>query len=167
MQLLPARLPALPAACFAAWCAAFSGALLAQAPAQSVPPKPPQSAAPKEKGPTTIDAERIEGVMDIEISGSGKAELRQDETAIFGDRIKLNQEFGRIDAEGGVRLQQGADRFSGSRLRFDSDGETGAFEDPSFSIRGGNKPARGKAERIDFLGKGHYLINNGSFTTCE
>src|SRR5437868_677712 len=159
MQLLPARLPALPAACFAAWCAAFSGALLAQVPLQSAPPK--------EKGPTYIDAERIEGVMDIETSASGKAELRQDETAIFGDRIKFNQEFGRIDADGGVRIQQGVDRFSGSRLRFDADVETGVLEDPVFSIRGGDKPARGKAERIDFLGKGHYAIRNGSFTTCE
>lgn len=159
MQLLPARQPALLAGCIAAWCAAFSCALLAQV--------PPQSPPAKEKGPTFIDAERIEGVMGIETSASGKAELRQDDTAIFGERIKLNQEFDRIDADGGVRLQQGADRFSGSRLRFDSDSHTGVFEDPTFSIRGGNKPARGKAERIDFLGQGHYLIRNGSFTTCE
>ncbi len=159
MQLFPARLTALPAACFATWCAAFSGVLLAQAPAPSPPPK--------EKGPTYIDAERIEGVMDIEVSASGKAELRQDETTIFGDRIKFNQEFGRIDADGGVRLQQGADRFSGSRLRFDSANDTGVFEDPTFTIRSGDKPARGKAERIDFLGKDHYAIRNGSFTTCE
>jgi LPS-assembly protein len=159
MQLLPARLPALTAAWFAVWCAAFSGALLAQAQAPS--------ATPKEKGPTTIDAERIEGVMDIEVSAGGNAELRQDETAVFGDRIKYNQEFNRIDADGGVRLQQGADRFSGTRLRFDSGTETGVMQDPVFSIRGGDKPARGKAERIDFLGKGHYAVRNGSFTTCE
>ena len=163
MQLFPARLRALTAVCLAAWCAAFSGAVLAQVPTQS-PAKP---APPKEKGPTTIDAERIEGVMDIETSASGRAELRQDETAIFGDRVKLNQEFGRIDAEGGVRLEQGADRFTGSRLQFDSANDTGVLDNPTFLIRGGGKPARGKAERIDFLGKGHYRINNGSFTTCE
>jgi LPS-assembly protein len=159
MQPLPARLPSLPATCFVVWCAAFSSATMAQAPAQPVPAK--------EKGPTTIDAERIEGVMDIEVSAGGNAELRQDETTIFGDRIKFNQEFGRIDASGGVRLQQGADRFSGSRLRFDSDSETGVLEDPVFSIRSGDKPARGKAERIDFLGKGRYALRKGSFTTCE
>src|SRR3954470_11955895 len=129
MHLPPARLPALTAAWFAAWCAAFSGALLAQAPAAST--------VPKEKGPTTIDAERIEGVMDIEVSAGGNAELRQDETTVFGDRIKYNQEFNRIDADGGVRLQQGADRFSGTRLRFDSATETGVLQDPVFSIRGG------------------------------
>ena len=160
MQLLPARPPALLAIRLTSWCAAlcvaFSGVSLAQT----------QAAGKKEKGPTHIDAERIEGVMDIEISARGKAELRQDDTTIFADRIKLNQEFGRIEADGGVRLEQGSDRFFGTRLRLDSINDTGTFEAPSFSIRGGDKPARGNAERIDFLGKDHYAIRKGSFTTC-
>ena len=163
MQLLPARAPALLAACFASGCVAFSGALLAQAPAQSLPKPPP----PKEKGPTTIDAGRIEGVMDIEVTATGKAELRQDDTTIFGERIKLNQEFNRIEADGGVRFQQGNDRFSGAQLRFDSANDNGVFDDATFNLQGSDKPARGKAERIDFLGKGHYAIWNGSFTTCD
>ena len=156
MQPIPARPQALLAVCFASLCTAFSGALSAQAPAQ-----------PKEKGPTYIDAERIEGVMDLEISANGKAELRQDDTTIFGERIKRNQEFGRIEADGGVRLEQGSDRFFGTQLRFDSHNDTGTFDDATFLLRGGEKPARGKAERIDFLGKDHYFIRNGSFTTCE
>lgn len=162
MQLFTARLAALPAACIIAWCAAFPGALLAQT-ARPTPTAP----LPKEKGPTTLDAQRIDGVMDIEVSGSGKAELKQDDTTIFGEQIKFNQEFNRIDAEGGVRLEQGVDRFSGSRLRFDAGTESGTLEDPTFVIRSGDKPARGKAERIDFLGRDRYAIRNGSFTTCE
>ncbi|CAN0051330.1 unnamed protein product, partial [Phaeothamnion confervicola] len=158
MQLFTARAPALLAACFASWCAALSGAALAQAPAQ-----PP----PKEKGPTTIDAERIEGVMDIEITATGKAELRQDDTTIYGERIKMNQEFNRIEADGGARLEQGNDRFSGSRLRFDSANEAGTVDDATFNMRGGDRPARGTAERLEFLGKDHFKIRNGSFTTCE
>lgn len=156
MQPIPARPPALLAICFASLCVAFSNAPLAQT---QVPPK--------EKGPTYIDAERIEGVMDIETSASGKAELRQDDTTIFGERIKRNEEFGRIEAEGGVRLEQGSDRFSGSRLQYDFNAGTGVFDDATFAIRGGPKPARGRAERIDFLGKDHFAIRNGSFTTCE
>lgn len=158
MQIFPARLAALPVVCFAVWCAAYPGPLLAQAAA--APP------AREDKGPTYVDAERIDGVMDIEVSASGKAELRQDEMTIFGERIKLNQEFGRIDAGGGVRMELGVDRFSGSQLRFEPESGTGVLEDPVFAIRGGSKPARGKAERIDFLGKDRYAIRNGSFTTC-
>lgn len=156
MQPLPALPPALLAICIGSLCAVFSGALAAQTALPS-----------KEKGPTTIDAERIEGVMDIEISASGKAELRQDDTTIFGERIKRNQEFGRIHAEGGVRLEQGSDRFFGTRLEYDFNDDTGVFEDATFAIRGGPKPGRGVAERINFLGKDHFGVRNGSFTTCE
>ncbi|MCX7160744.1 MAG: amidohydrolase family protein, partial [Proteobacteria bacterium] len=105
--------------------------------------------------------------MDVEITATGKAELRQDDTGIFGERIKLNQEFNRIDADGGVRLEQGSDRFFGTRLRFDSANQSGTLDDPTFIIRGGDKPGRGKAERIDFRGRDHYSIWKGSFTTCE
>ncbi|MBS0335496.1 MAG: LPS-assembly protein LptD [Proteobacteria bacterium] len=167
MQLLPARAPALLAACFASWCAALPGAPLAQGLQLAQGLRPPQAEAPKEKGPTYIDAERIEGVMDVEITATGKAELRQDETAIFGERIKLNQEYNRIDADGGVRLQQGSDRFYGTRLKFNSANDTGVIDDATFSIRGGDKPSRGKAEKIEFLGKNHYTFRNGSFTTCD
>jgi LPS-assembly protein len=128
---------------------------------------PAPTPVPKGKGPAYIDAQRIEGVMDIEVSAGGNAEFRQDETTIFGESIKFNQEFNRIDAEGGVRLQQGPDRFTGSRLRFDSGTDTGVLQDPTFSIRSGDKPARGRGERIDFLGTGRYGIRNGFFTTCE
>ena len=160
-QLLPARTPALLAACFAAWCAALSGATLAQGLRLA------QGLVPAPKGPTYIDAGRIEGVMDVEITATGKAELRQDDTGIFGERIKLNQEFNRIDADGGVRLEQGSDRFFGTRLRFDSANQSGTLDDPTFIIRGGDKPGRGKAERIDFRGRDHYSIWKGSFTSCE
>ena len=160
-QLLPARTPALLAACFAAWCAALSGAALAQG-LRLAP-----GLAPAPKGPTYIDAGRIEGVMDVEITATGKAELRQDDTGIFGERIKLNQEFNRIDADGGVRLEQGSDRFFGTRLRFDSANQSGTLDDPTFIIRGGDKPGRGKAERIEFRGRDHYSIWKGAFTTCE
>lgn len=163
MQLLPARAPALLAALLASWCAAFPGASNAQAQGLRLP----QAAAPSEKGPTYIDAERIEGVMDVEITATGKAELRQDDTTVFGDRIKLNQEYNRTDADGGVRLEQGSDRFSGTRLKMDSANETGVMDDSVFNIRGGDKPGRGKAERIEFKGRDRYTIWNGSFTTCD
>ncbi len=80
MQPLPALSPVFLAACIASCCAAFAGASLGQTPAQTLPP-------PKEKGPISIDADRIEGVLDIEVSARGKAELRQDERTIFGDRF--------------------------------------------------------------------------------
>lgn len=118
------------------------------------------------KGPLSIDAERLEGIMDIEISARGGAELRRDEMTVYGDRIRYNREFGRIEADGGVRLEQGVDRFSGSRLRIDTLNDSGTIEESKYSIRSTDKTARGSAERIEFSGNDRYRISDGTFTTC-
>ena len=55
-----------------------------------------QTAAPdEEKGVTTIDAETLEGVGDIEVTARGNAEIRRDDLSIFGQELRYNQEFGR------------------------------------------------------------------------
>jgi LPS-assembly protein len=125
---------------------------LAQAPAE-------------EKAPMTLDAERIEGVGDLEFSAHGAAELKQDELTIFGERLRFNQELGRVDADGGVRLQQGPDRFFGPRLQYDTLGDTGVFEQPGFLLQR-EMNARGSASEVEFQGPGRYLLRNARFTTC-
>lgn len=119
-----------------------------------------------EKGPTTIDAERIDGVSDLEVSAQGKAEIRRDDTTIFGERLRFNREFERFEADGGARLEFGSDRFFGPRLRYNAQDGTGEFIEPSYVIQR-DPPARGSAERIDLLGPDHYRMKNGTFTTCE
>ena len=64
-------------------------------------------ATPAEEEPTTIDAERIEGVGDLEVTAHGDAEIRQGDFSVFGDVLRYNREFGRAQAEGGVRMQRG------------------------------------------------------------
>ncbi len=140
---------------------ALAGAAQAQAPNPARVPMPP-----REPGPATIDADQIEGVGGQEVTARGNAELRQDDTVIFGDYLRFNQEFGRIEADGGVRMQQGNDRFSGSRLRYDGRNHTGVLEESAFSMRG-DQPARGTAETMEFLGPGHIKVKNGTYTSCE
>ncbi|HYD57589.1 MAG TPA: LPS-assembly protein LptD [Burkholderiales bacterium] len=134
--------------------------VLAQQPAER-----PTAATPEAQAPTTLDAERIEGVGDLEFSAQGAAELTQDEMRIFGDSLRYNQEFGRLEGDGGVRMQQGVDRFFGPRLRYDTLGDTGVFEQPGFLLQR-DLPARGSAEEMEFLGKGRYRLKNARFTTC-
>ncbi|MGH6915155.1 MAG: hypothetical protein ACREH3_15815, partial [Geminicoccales bacterium] len=73
-----------------------------------------------ELGRTTIDAERIEGVSDLEVSATGAAEIRRDDVRIFGESLRYNRELGTAEAEGGVRLQSGVDRFFGPRLQYNT-----------------------------------------------
>lgn len=142
-------------------------ALAAAAPAaaQLRLPSPPAAGAEK-KEPMTIDAERIDGVGELEVTARGAAELKQGELNVFGDYLKYNQEFGRVDADGGVRLQIGVDRFFGPRLRYSTLDDTGLFEEPHFLMQR-DLPARGEAKSMEFLGREKYRMKDASYTTCQ
>jgi LPS-assembly protein len=114
---------------------------------------------------TTIDAEQIEGVGDLEVSARGSAELKRDDVTIFGDSLRYNREFGRLEAEGGVRLQSGGDRFFGHRLQYNTFDDTGVFEEPAYVLPR-ELTARGAAERLEFLGRDRYRLTRASYTTC-
>ncbi len=131
-------------------------ALLAAALAQAQPAKEP----------ATIDAQSIEGISGLEVTARGGVEFKQDDTAIYSDYLKFNREFGRLEAEGGVRLEQGADRFTGTRLRYDTTDHTGVMEDPAFLLRRG-QTARGGGARVEFLGRDRFRLSGAHFTTCE
>lgn len=120
----------------------------------------------QEGAPTTVDAQKIEGVSDLEVTAHGNAEIHRDDLTIFGDYLRYNQEFGRLDAEGGVRLQSGTDRFSGSSLRYQTLDDTGEIDHPNFLLER-ERPARGTADRVEFRGKNEYRLFGASFTTCK
>jgi LPS-assembly protein len=115
---------------------------------------------------TTVDAEKIEGVGDLEVTARGNAEIKRGELTIFGDVLRYNQEFGRAEGDGGVRLQRGSDRFFGPRLQYNTHDDTGVFEQPTYLLQR-DRTARGGAERIEFLGPHRYLLKNASYTTCR
>lgn len=140
--------------------AALAAALCAAAAVQA------QDAAPAAKGPTTIDAEKIEGVSDLEVTARGSVELKRDDLTIFSEFLKYNQELGRVEAEGGVRLQRGNDRFFGPRLRYNTTDDTGEFEEPTYLLQR-EQTARGRASRIEFLGQDRMRLRDATFTTCE
>ena len=125
-----------------------------------------QTGAPPAQEPTTIDAERIEGVGELEVTASGSAEIRQEDFSVFGDVLRYNREFGRAQGEGGVRMQRGVDRFFGPRMQYNTLDDTGMFESPQFLLQS-DQLARGEADSLEFLGKGHYLMKNARYTTCR
>ena len=123
--------------------------------------------AAKPKGPTTIDAQSIEGVSELEVTARGRVEFQREDLTVYSEFLRFNQEFGRIEADGGVRLLRGVDRFFGPRLRYNTQDDTGVFEDSNYILRGETTTMRGKAERLEFLGKDRFRMVKGSFTTCE
>ena len=157
MLNLPALLAALMFLLSGAQCA------WAQAPA----PRPASGAPAKPQGPTTIDAQSIEGVSEFEVTARGQVEFQREDLTVYSEFLRYNQEFGRIEADGGVRFLRGTDRFFGPRLRYNTQDDTGVFEDSNFIMRGETSTMRGKAERLEFLGKDRFRLVQGSFTSCE
>src|SRR6185503_7405030 len=88
----------------------------------------------EEEGATTIDAERIEGVGDIEVTARGNAEIHREDVDIFGQTLRFNSEFGRAQGEGGVRLKRGLDRFWGPRLEYNTLEDSGMVESPNYIL---------------------------------
>jgi LPS-assembly protein len=117
-------------------------------------------------GATTIDAQSIEGVSGLEVVARGNVELRRDDLTVFSNYLKFNQEFGRIEATGGVRLQRDGDRFFGPSLSYDTRVDTGVLDKPTFIIER-QQVSRGTADRLEFLGKDHLRMENATYTTCR
>jgi LPS-assembly protein len=115
---------------------------------------------------TTIEADILEAVSDLEFSARGNAEIRRDDMTIFGETLRYNRELGRTEGDGGVRLQRGADRFSGPRLYYNTLDDSGVFESPTYILER-DRTARGSAERIEFLGRSRYRLLNANYTTCR
>ena len=137
-------------------------AIAEPAAAQTTPARTVQQEAER----TTIEADVLEAVSDLEFSARGNAEIRRDDMTIFGESLRYNRELGRTEGEGGVRLQRGADRFSGPRLYYNTLDDSGVFESPTYILER-DRTARGSAERIEFLGRERYRLINANYTTCR
>ena len=153
------RLTSASIAALLAFLVAAAPLAWAQAPAKAPALKPSE--------PTTIEADSIEGVAELEVTARGKVEFKREELTVYSEFLRYNQEFGRIEADGGVRLQRGVDRFFGPRLRYNTRDDTGVFEQSNYILHGEVSTMRGRGERLEFLGKNRFRLVQGSFTTCE
>ena len=115
---------------------------------------------------TTIEADVIEGVSDLEVSARGNAEISREDMSIFGEQLRYNREFGFAEGDGGVRLQRGADRFFGPSVQYNVLDDTGVFESPQYLLER-ERTARGRADRLEFLGRERYRFTNATYTTCR
>jgi LPS-assembly protein len=145
--------------------ATFALALALALPAAAQTGKPGPLVDPSAER-TTIEADVIEGVSDLEVGARGNAEISREDMSIFGDQLRYNREFGYAEGDGGVRLQRGADRFFGPSVQYNVFDDTGAFESPQYLLER-ERTARGRADRLEFLGRERYRFTNATYTTCR
>jgi LPS-assembly protein len=114
--------------------------------------------------PTFARAQSIEGSVDERLILRGDAEIRRGGTVMRGHTITYTQATDIVNVEGHARVFRDGAAFSGPRLDFRVDAQTGSMPDASFTYA--PRQGRGEASLIEFLGSERARMQNARFTTC-
>ena len=118
----------------------------------------------REGAPTYARAQNIEGTIDERLILRGDAEIRRAGTVLRGDTITYTQATDIVNVEGQARVFRDGASFSGPRLDFRVDAQTGTMPDAAFTYAA--RRGRGNATLIEFLGSERARMENARFTTC-
>lgn len=159
----------------------YAGCLIASAPVSAQPTATPaepattrpqlklerqldEIRAPREGGPTFARAQSIEGNVGERLILRGDSEIRRAGTVLRGDTITYTQATDIVHVEGQARLFRDGAVFTGPRLDFRVDAQTGSMPDATFTYA--PRKGRGEATLIEFLGNERARMENARFTTC-
>ena len=145
----------------------------------------------KSPRPGFLLADQIEGQTDEAMIAHGHVELRKSGTVLLADELTYRPLSDDVEAKGNVRFKQAGSEFSGPYMRRNLTDLTGYFDQPSYLIRrevrrnkdeqglapgaiGGQSDipdvriayGSGTAQRIDFLGENHLVMNKATFSSC-
>ncbi len=124
-----------------------------------------ENRAPARTGaPSYARAQNIEGTIDERLILRGDAEIRRAGTVLRGDTITYTQATDIVNVEGQARVFRDGASFSGPRLDFRVDAQTGTMPDASFTYA--PRRGRGNATLIEFLGSERARMEKARFTTC-
>ena len=114
--------------------------------------------------PTFARAQSIEGSVGERLILRGDAEIRRGGAVMRGDTITYTQATDIVNVEGQARLFREGALFTGPRLDFRVDAQTGSMPDATFAYA--PRQGRGEASLIEFLGNERARMENARFTTC-
>ena len=159
------------------FCAALlisCGPVLSQGTAQTAESAPPQlklerqldesRSRTRDGEPTFARAQSIEGSVGERLILRGDAEIRRGGAVMRGDTITYTQATDIVNVEGQARLFRDGAVFTGPRLDFRVDAQTGSMPDATFAYA--PRQGRGEASLIEFLGSERARMENARFTTC-
>ncbi|MCX8018147.1 MAG: putative LPS assembly protein LptD, partial [Rhodocyclaceae bacterium] len=106
------------------------------------PATTPFAFADKQKAPTYVSAERIEGVYEVELIASGAARFERRGDALEAERIHYREALDEVEAIGNVRLSSPDTTLTGPRLRMRLEESTGEFITPAYTFRRERKPVQ-------------------------
>ncbi len=115
--------------------------------------------------PTFIRADRTSGRTDREMSWEGRAQVRKGNMVLSADRITYYEADDEMVAVGNVRVAREGQVMVGPQLQISLESMRGEFNATGFSLA--QTGGRGRADRIEFLGRGELELTNGVYTSCR
>ena len=185
----PLRLNLIAQILIPVFAAGFALPSLAQSAPQSVPQSTnekelantktnnPKSSAEKSTGskpaplkqemnaPTIIEAEKITGRPERFVHLDDGVEVNKGGLNLKADKAIYRNLEDEIDATGNVSLRRNGDCYSGDKISFQLDANSGFILNPVYRLLLSN--AQGSAERVDFESQQRSIITKGTYSTCE
>jgi LPS-assembly protein len=119
----------------------------------------------REKLPTFVTGDRVEGQTDLDTVVEGHAQLRRGDTVIRADRLEYYQPDDLARARGNVHINRAGDVYEGPLLELKVEAFEGFFNQPRYRFLRNN--AYGEADRVDFIDDKRAVVRNATYTTCQ
>lgn len=121
-------------------------------------------AANEGEGPLFLTADRIESTAPNVVEASGQVEVRQARQTFHANWLRYDITLNQVEARGDVRLEQPDVLITGDSLKLDLDDFSGELIQPVYQFTA--QPGRGGAERIEFVDKNRFQLQDATYTTC-
>jgi LPS-assembly protein len=119
----------------------------------------------RDKLPTYVSGDRVEGHTDLDTVVEGNAQLRRGDTVIRADRLEYYQPDDLARARGNVHINRSGDIYEGPLLELKVEAFEGFFNQPRYRFLRNN--AYGEADRVDFIDDKRAVVRNATYTTCQ
>jgi len=110
---------------------ALTSVMIGQSRAADANPSPTEQVSTETM---TIEAQQLEMLLDRKMRATGDAELRQDDKAIFGDRIDYDALNEELHVVGNTRIEQKGLVVLGPELRLQMSEREGEMKEPVFTF---------------------------------
>ena len=119
----------------------------------------------KDSAPILINADRIEGQGEGNVSAEGDVEVHKQGITINADKVIYHDQEKEVEASGHVKITTDRSISQGTFLRYNVETKTGEFEKPELFVFWPGQ-ARGFSDNLLILGEDKFRLNRAAFTTC-
>lgn len=119
---------------------------------------------PDDKIPAYLEADRMDGSPDDQLTLTGNAQVRRIDGVIKGDRIHYDRTTGDVTVDGNARLMRDGTLVTGPSARMNVDTYSGEIEQPNFWI--GASGGSAKASHADIFSQSQMRLTQVTYSGC-